>query len=105
MEVWYAHKDGPHGEGMEHPGHVLPLYLFTPGSGVQDGGVQDHLGTDGQSIAHANAHTWSIGVSADADTATGGFAAFQVAHVPEPATWLMLVGGLVAVGATARRRR
>jgi len=45
MAVWYAHKDGPHGEGMEHPGHVLPL------------------------------------------------------------TWLMLVGGLVAVGASARRRR
>ena len=35
MAVWYAHKDGPHGEGMEHPGHVLPLLLVTPSSWVQ----------------------------------------------------------------------
>lgn len=104
LEVWYAHKDGPHGEGLEHPGHVLPLLLIMPGSFVQDGGVHDHLGTDIGTVAHADAHTWNIGVSADMDSANGGFAAFQVAHVPEPATWLMLVGGLGVLGFGARRR-
>jgi hypothetical protein len=105
MEVWYAHKDGPHGEGLEHPGHVLPTYLITPGDSAIDGGVHDHQGPDLGTVAHANAHHWNIATWARPDTADGGFTAFQVAHVPEPATWLMLVGGLVAVGAGTRRRR
>jgi hypothetical protein len=104
MEVWYAHKDGPHGESLEHPGHVLPIYLIAPGGWVQDNGVDDHLGIAFGQVTHANAHTWNIATSADADPAKGGFTAFQVAHVPEPATWLMLAGGLVAVGVGTKRR-
>ena len=104
LEVWYAHKDGPHGEGPEHPGHVLPPYLIMPGSSAQDFGVHDHQGTAVDTVAHADAHRWSIATWADADTSQGGFTAFQVAHVPEPATWLMLIGGLGVVGVGARRR-
>ncbi len=104
LEAWYAHKDGPHGEGLEHPGHVLPLYRFMPGSSAQDLGVHDHQGTVVNTIAHADAHLWSIATWADADTSQGGSTAFQVAHVPEPAAWLMLVGSLGVVGFGARRR-
>jgi hypothetical protein len=104
MEVWYMHKDGPHGESFEHPGHVLPIYLITPGGSALDSGVHDHQGTDIGEIVHANAHNWNIGTWAQANAADGGFTAFQVAHVPEPATWLMLVGGLLVLGAGARRR-
>ena len=30
---------------------------------------------------------------------------FQTATVPEPATWALMIGGFVAVGAAVRRRR
>jgi hypothetical protein len=104
MAVWYAHKDGPHGEGLEHPGHVLPVYQITPGGSALDNGIDDHQGLNPGEVAHANAHLWNIATWTQADTTQGGFTAFQVAHVPEPATWLMLVGGLCVVGAGARRR-
>lgn len=103
LQVWYMHIEGPHGESYEHPGHALN-YVITPGGSAIDGGVQDHLGVAPGTVAHANAHVWNIGTWTQADSAQGGFTAFSVTHVPEPATWLMLIGGLAVVGAGARRR-
>ena len=103
LQVWYMHIEGPHGESFEHPGHALN-YLITPGGAVIDSGVHDHQGVAPGTVAHASAHQWDIATWTQADTTQGGFTAFSVAHVPEPATWLMLIGGLAVVGAGARRR-
>lgn len=104
LQVWYRHKDGPHGETFEHPGHAMAYQIIAGGSAI-DGGLQDHQGPDIGLVAHANAHRWNIGTWTNADTAQGGFTAFDVAHVPEPATWLMFAGGLIALGVGTRRRR
>jgi hypothetical protein len=104
LQVWYMHIDGPHGETFEHPGHPLN-YSIVAGGSIVDGGLQDHQGPDVGQVAHANAHDWNIGTWSNANTLQGGFTAFTVAHVPEPSTWLMLAGGLAAIGVGTRRRR
>lgn len=104
VDVGYLHLQGPHGEGVEHPAHAMG-YTITPGGSAIDGGTQDHFGTSyGAPAAHAGAHQWDFATWTQTDPGQGGFTAFSVAHVPEPATWLMLAGGLALVGARRLRR-
>ena len=44
-------------------------------------------------------------IAYDFGTAGSGSFNFEVAAVPEPATWAMMIGGFGLIGATARRRR
>ena len=93
VSLTYMHNQGPHGELGEHPPHFLPTYTMDPGGASFASGVDDHNATYfGGPPAHANAHVWNFATWANSD-ASGGFTAFQVAHVPEPSTWLMMLGG------------
>lgn len=104
VAVSYQHKDGPHGELAEGGVHTVLLATLTADGFILTRGIDDHL----LPSLHPMAHYWNLGVWGDGVTAqgqaTGGFAAFQVAHVPEPGTWLMLAGGLAVLALRAKRR-
>ncbi|MEK8051594.1 PEP-CTERM sorting domain-containing protein [Ideonella sp. DXS22W] len=105
VELSYLHKTGPHGEQIENVIHALPVAVVAAGGSSFSGGTEDHL----PSTPHTLAHQWNLAAWAQSvdnqGQSPGGFAAFQVAHVPEPGTWLMLAGGLAALALRATRRR
>lgn len=101
LGVSYQHLDGPHGELTEQTSHLLPALVVAPKEWAAKGGVDDHLPL----TRHPLAHTWSFG-AVGATQSQAGWAALDVKHpVPEPGTWLMLAGGLAALGVRAARRR
>lgn len=105
VELSYLHKAGRHGELSENDIHTLPVAVVAAGGSSFSGGIEDHL----PPTPHALAHPWNLAAWAQSvdnqGQSPGGFAAFQVAHVPEPGTWLMLAGGLAALALRTRRRQ
>lgn len=99
--VSYQHLDGPHGELAEATVHGLPALVVAPKEWNSVSGVDDHL----PPTLHPLAHNWTFGAIGATQT-QNGWAALDVTHpVPEPGTWLMLAGGLVALGLRGARRR
>jgi hypothetical protein len=98
---WYQHLDGPHSEAAEATWHAHSG-SFVPGSGFGMGGLEDH---DAPTL-HIDAHHWGLSANGPPIDPTlpipPGFATQLVNHVPEPASYALMVIGL---GALLARRR
>ncbi|MFO1294042.1 MAG: PEP-CTERM sorting domain-containing protein [Rubrivivax sp.] len=96
----YRHLDGPHFEVAESLAHSHTAWLL-PGVTIGSPalGVEDHFGPTVQ----PEAHSYCLFGSGPPDPGKGAFATLHVTHVPEPAAWMLMAGGLAAVGAWRRR--
>ncbi len=98
VQAWYRHLDGPHGEGPEGSLHSMGSVTFISGFGAFSVmPIQDH----DPPTFHAAAHAGLLAANGPAISAVGaipdGFARQLVTHVPEPASALLLLGGMAAL--------
>jgi len=80
-------------------------------NGLFNGGYSSLTSSTGNSTRNINpdwhmGNIWLIGADwTNADRRIDGFKLTNLAVVPEPATWAMMIGGFGLVGASVRRRR
>ncbi|NLZ40132.1 MAG: PEP-CTERM sorting domain-containing protein [Comamonadaceae bacterium] len=100
LDATYRHLDGPHGEIAESSSHSHTAW-FVPGvtGGMPAIGVEDHL----LPAVHPDAHSYYLFGNGPLDPGKGAFATLHVTHVPEPAAWMLMAGGLAAAAAWRRR--
>jgi hypothetical protein len=83
---------------------TLTLYAGADGTGSVLGTISSSEGSMIDLSAALDPGLFSARVTGIADGQAGGGFLFSVAAVPEPAEWMMLVCGLLAIGYMARRR-
>lgn len=101
IDVWYSHRDGPHGETPEAPHHLTGSFAASTFGTFSLSGVDDH---QLPSIpVHLGAHQWLFNGSG---SPFSGASALAVSHpVPEPRSAAMLAAGLAVIGLLGQRRR
>ena len=96
--------EGTSAEAAHSSNLTLTLYAGADGAGSVLGTASSSDGSMIDLAAALDPGLFSARVTGLADGQAGGGFLFSVAAVPEPAEWMMLVCGLLAIGFMARRR-